>query len=160
MITSWHLSFLCTYVSVCLSLSLVLSVCLTGCCFWWEIFTVVLFLQEVTSSGLKKNNPPLYSCSFLLYFIFDHALFCHSFFCFLSFSFFTSFPTTSLLPLLSPPWAPQLVFLASPTHLTSFCFVIFVGPSCWCTVVSVPNWLVCWIYRLLRQREMFHGYLM
>lgn len=63
------------HVSVCLSFSLVLSVCLTGCCFWLEIFTVVLFIQELTYFLLNfLKNCPLCSYSLLLYIIFDHDL--------------------------------------------------------------------------------------
>lgn len=86
------------HVSVCLSFSLVLSVCLTGCCFWLEIFTVVLFIQELTYFLLNfLKNCPLCSYSLLLYIIFDHDL---SFFLFNLLS--NNQPSSSSLSSLSP----------------------------------------------------------
>lgn len=75
--------------------------------------------------------------------------------------FLTSFPKTSLVPPLSPPWAPQPVFCVSPTYISH----LFILSSLWACLTDVlpslvPNWPVCWIHQLLRQREAFHGYLM
>lgn len=89
-------------------------------------------------------------------FIFDHVLF----FAILSFPFFTSSPTTILLPLLSPPWAPQPVPLVSPTRVSSCCFVTFAGLSYWCATISVPRWLFFWVHQPLWQKETFLEYLM
>lgn len=105
-------------------------------------FSKTLF-STVTLSSLY-----FWSCPFL----------CYSFFCFLF--FFTSSPTTILLPLLSPPWAPQPEPLVSPTRASSCCFVTFAGLSYWCATISVPRWLFFWVHQPLWQKETFLEYLM
>lgn len=78
------------HIHVCLSLGI--SVCPTGCCFWWEIITVVLFLWEITLFFWfkKKNLLSIVTLSSSTYF-FYHVLFVVLFFSPPSFPFSSPF---------------------------------------------------------------------
>lgn len=121
MITPWHLSFLCTYVSVCFSWSFSLTA-------WMLSLIRNIYCSPIPSgvdlfsSDLKKKSP-LYSFSFLLYFIFDHALFfvIHS---------FVSFPFVFHLLAHNQPSSSSLASLSSTatvscisrtSHIFLFC---------------------------------------
>lgn len=158
MIVSWPLSFLCTCVSACRPL------------FFQSAWLDVVSNEKYLPWSHSFRSWPLLSWfkkapSLCSYFLFSCPLFLTmpfslSFILLFPFLFlFTSFPTTSLLPLLLPPWMPQSVFGVSLTPLSSFNFDIFVGLFYSCTTVSVPNWPVWWIHWLLRPREVLHAYL-